>query len=127
MKLSDGKNLESPDNIGNDELVTYADARKSNEPKPYIAAVITLSGLDENKFILGDGRNTSNPAIRRRRAAPTNYYNGPLESGASYRIFQRVFIEKVKSELYIDCWSNLIVFNPSLAIKWDGLIFCTFS
>ena len=70
----------------------YDEARKSTNPKPYIAAIITSK--DENMFILGDGKNKSDPTTRRLRATTTDYYNGPLEPGAS--IFQRIiFIENV--------------------------------
>jgi hypothetical protein len=93
LKLKDGKKPTSPpDSYENNELVTYNEARESNNPKPYIAAVITSK--NENMFILGDGRNTSNPTSRRRRSASSDYYNGPLESGTSYSIFQRIFINE---------------------------------
>ena len=47
-------------------------------------------------FTLGDGKSTSNPTTRKRRATTTDYYNGALEPDASYRIFQRiVLIENV--------------------------------
>ena len=94
LKLKDGKEPASSDSYENNELVTYAEARKSTNPKPYIAAVVTTSGVDENMFILGDGRNTSNPTSRRRRSTSSDYYNGPLQPGTSYTIFQRIFINK---------------------------------
>ena len=90
LKLKDDETPSSPDSYENNELVTYDAARKSTNQKPYIAAIITSK--DENMFILGDGKNTSNPTTRRRRATTTDYYNGPLEPGASYRIFQRIFV-----------------------------------
>ena len=94
LKLEDGKEPSSPDSYENNDLVTYEEARKSSIPKPYIAAA--LKSKNENIFILGDGRNTSNPTSRRRRSTSSDYYNGPLESGTSYSIFQRIFInEKV--------------------------------
>ncbi len=92
LKLKDGKEPTSSDNYENNELVTYAEVRKSTNPKPYIAAVVT--SRNENMFILGDGRNTSDPTARRRRSTSSDYYNGPLEPGASHSIFQRIFIEK---------------------------------
>ena len=97
LKLKDDQEpTSSPDSYENSELVTYAEAKKSSNPKPYIAAVITSK--NENMFILGDGRNTSNPTPRRRRSTSSDYYNGPLEPGTSYSIFQRIFIdEKVQS------------------------------
>ena len=93
LKLKDGKEpTSSPDSYENIALVTYAEAKKSSNPKPYIAAVITSK--NENMFILGDGRNTSNPTSRRRRSTSSDYYNGPLEPGTSYSIFQRIIIDK---------------------------------
>ena len=97
LKLKDGKEPKSSDSYENSELVTYAEARKSTDPKPYIAAVVASSGVDGNMFILGDGGN-SNPTSRRRRSTSSGYYNGPLEPGTSYSIFQRIFINnEVKS------------------------------
>ena len=94
LKLKDDETPLSPDSYENNELVTYDEARKSTNQKPYIAAITTSK--DENMFILGDGKNTSNPTTRRRRATTTDYYNGPLEPDTSYSIFQRIFInEKV--------------------------------
>ena len=91
LKLKDaGKQGRSPPSYENNEFVTYADANKSADPKPYIAAVLTSK--DGKMFILGDGRNTSNPTSRRRRSISSDYYNGPLEPGTSYSIFQRIFI-----------------------------------
>ena len=94
LKLKDGKEPTSSASYENNELVTYAEARKSTNPKPYIAAVVTSSGVDGNMFILGDGRNTNEPTARRRRSTSRDYYNGPLEPGASYSVFQRIFINK---------------------------------
>ena len=90
LKLKDGQDGQSPESYGNNDLVTYAEAEKSSDPKPYIAAIVTSK--DGNMFILGDGRNTSNPTSRRRRSTSSDYYNGPLEPGTSYSIFQRIFI-----------------------------------
>ena len=90
LKLQEGKESSSPDSYKNDDLVTYIEARKSSNPKPYIAAVVTC--MNENIFILGDGRNTSDSTSQRRRLTSSDYYNGPLEPGTSYRIFQRIFI-----------------------------------
>ncbi|XP_028416862.1 receptor-type tyrosine-protein phosphatase epsilon-like [Dendronephthya gigantea] len=55
-------------------------------------------------FILGDGGNTSFQTTRRRRSTTNDYYNGPLESGASYSIFQRIFLDD-KGEFYSTDWS----------------------
>ncbi len=41
LKLKDGKEPTSSASYENNELVTYAEARKSTNPKPYIAAVVT--------------------------------------------------------------------------------------
>ena len=100
LKRKDGKQPTSSDSYENSELVTYAEAKKSRDPKPYIAAVVTSK--DGNMFTLGDGRNTSNPTSRRRRSTSSDYYNGPLEPGTSYSIFQRIFInDKVWNLLVI--------------------------
>jgi hypothetical protein len=90
LKLKDGKKVQSPASYENNELVTYAEAKQSTIPKPYIAAIVT--SRDGNMFILGDGRNTNNPTSRRRRSTSSDYYNGLLEPGTSYSIFQRIFI-----------------------------------
>ncbi len=92
LKLKDGKEPSSSDTYENNELMTYAEARKSSNPKPYIAAVITSSGVDGNMFILGDGRNTSDPKARKRGSTTSDYFNGPLEPGTSYSIFKRIII-----------------------------------
>ena len=90
LKLKDGEEVQSPDSYDNNELVTYAEARKSTVPKPYIAAILTPK--NENMFTLGDRENTINLTSRRRRSTSSDYYNGPLEPGTSYSIFQRIFI-----------------------------------
>jgi hypothetical protein len=96
LKLTDGKEPASSNNYENNELVTYAEAENSTKPKPYIAAVVKLSGTSGNMFILGDGRNTNDPTLRKRRSTTSDYFNGPLEPGTSYGIFQRIIInEKV--------------------------------
>ena len=92
LKIQDGKEPSSPDSHKNNDLVTYNEARKSTTPQPYIAAVVTSK--NENMFILGDRRNTSNPTSRRRRSTSSDYYNGPLEPDTSYSIFQRIFINE---------------------------------
>ena len=89
LKLKEGKEFSSSDSYKNNDLVKY-EARKSSNPRPYIAAVVTSK--NENIFTLGDGRNTSDPTSRRRRSTSSDYYNGPLEPGTSYSIFQRIFI-----------------------------------
>ena len=90
LKLKDGQEVQSPASYENNELVTYAEAKQSTVPKPYIAAIVTSK--DRYMFILGDGRNTSDPTSRRGRSTSSDYYNGPLEPDTSYSIFQRIFI-----------------------------------
>ena len=92
LKLTDGKEPASSDSYEDNKLVTYATAEKSTKPKPYVAAVVTSSGVDGNMFVLGDGRNTDDPTSR----TTSDYFNGPLEPGTSYSIFQRIITnEKV--------------------------------
>ena len=90
LKLEDGKEPSSSGSYENHELVTYDEAKKSSNPQPYIAAVVTSSGVNEITFILGDGKNTSDPTTRRPRSTVGDFYNGPLEPGTSYSIFQRI-------------------------------------
>jgi hypothetical protein len=90
LKLKDGQEGRSPASYKNNELVTYGEAEQSTDSKPYIAAAVT--SMDGNMFILGDGRNTSDPTSRRRRSTSSDNYNGLLEPGTSYSIFQRIFI-----------------------------------
>ena len=91
-KISDSKEPALSSTYKNNELVTYAEAENLYNKQPYIAAVVTFSGLFENVFVLGDGSNTSEPASERHRSTSKEYYNGPLKPGTSYRIFQRFFI-----------------------------------
>ena len=90
LELKDGQKGQSPASYENNELVTYAEAKQSTVPKPYIAAILTSK--NDNMFTLGDRENTINPTSRRRRSTSSDYYNGPLEPGTSYSIFQRIFI-----------------------------------
>ena len=92
LKLEDGKEPSSSGSYENNELVTYDEARKLSDPQPYIAAVVTSSGANEITFILGAGRNTSDPTTRRRRSTVGDFHNGPLEPGTSYSIFQRIIL-----------------------------------
>ncbi|XP_028402625.1 receptor-type tyrosine-protein phosphatase F-like isoform X2 [Dendronephthya gigantea] len=103
LRIEDNDKLSSPSNYDNNDLVTYEKAKTSAKPKPYIAAVIT-SRDKTDMFILGDGGNTSFQTTRRRRSTTIDYYNGPLESGASYSIFQRIFLND-KDEFYSTDWS----------------------
>jgi hypothetical protein len=95
LKLQDGKEPASSDSYENNELVTYAEAENSTKPKPYIAAVVTSSGVDGNMFVLGDGRNTDDSTSRKRRSTTSDYFNGPLEPGTSYSVFQRIIINEM--------------------------------
>ena len=92
LELEDGRDRLSPDNYEVDDLVSYIEGRKLTNQKPYIAAVITASGVGENGFVLGDGRNTSYPSRQKRRSTTIGYFNGPLEPGTSYSIFLRIII-----------------------------------
>ena len=95
LKLQDENEKPSSGSYENNELITYEKARKLSSPKPYIAAVIISSSVNGNTFVLGDGRITSNSTSRKRRSTSSDYYNGPLEPGTNYSIFQRIFINKV--------------------------------
>ncbi|XP_028417077.1 uncharacterized protein LOC114541340 [Dendronephthya gigantea] len=99
----------STDSYDNNELVTYAEARRSPDHKPYIAAVFSSSSVVENKFILGDGRNRSDATLGSSTTS-SNYYNGPLEPGTSYRIFQRIILNK-KDDVYSTDWSLALKTN----------------
>ena len=92
LKLEDDRDHLSPDNYKIDDLVTYTEAMNLTNQRPYIAAVITASGADENAFVLGDGRNTNYPRRDKHRSTTTGYFNGPLESGTIYSIFRRIII-----------------------------------
>ena len=95
LKLSDGElPSSSPDSYRESDLVTYAEAKSSSQPKPYIAAVLTMS--TENEFKLGDGSSSRLPTTRLRRSSSDTYRNGPLDPGTSYSVFLRVYIEKVR-------------------------------
>ena len=83
--MEDGTDHLSADNYKIDELVTYIEARKSTNQKPYIAAVITASGVDGNVFVLGESR-------QKHRSSAIGYFNGALEPGTSYSIFLRIII-----------------------------------
>ena len=89
-----GKEPRSPDSYRNDELVTYEEANVSTKLQPYIASVFS-NGSD--MFVLGNGENTSLPKI-----ATSEFFNGPLEGGSRYSIFQRIFLDdKVSAWLQI--------------------------
>ena len=93
LKLKEDNDHSSPDNYQVDDLVTYSEARnRLTNRKPYIAAVITISDVDENIFVLGYGGITNYPRREKRRSTTIGYFNGPLEPGASYSIFQRIII-----------------------------------
>ncbi|CAB3986009.1 tyrosine- phosphatase Lar isoform X3, partial [Paramuricea clavata] len=104
LKLKDGKGPASSDNYENNELVTYAQAGNLSNPKPYIAAVVTSSGVDGDSFILGDGRNTDDPTSQKRRSTASDYFNGPLEPSTSYSVFRRIIINEM-GDYYSTDWS----------------------
>ena len=95
LKLKDGKEPASSDSYENNELVTYGEAENSSNPKPYIAAVVSSSSVDGNMFVLGDGINTDDPTSRKRRSTTNDYFNGPLEPGTTYSVFQRIIINEM--------------------------------
>ncbi|XP_028416861.1 uncharacterized protein LOC114541076 [Dendronephthya gigantea] len=103
LKVEDSNELRITGSYDNNELVTYGEARKSSDPKPYIAAIFTSGGVNEDVFILGDGKNTSDSTSRRRRSTASDYYNGPLEPGTRYSIFQRIILND--QDYYSTDWS----------------------
>ncbi len=112
LKVTEGKHRKSPSSYRNDELVTYAEAKSLTEPRPYIASVFSSSDLESNVFILGDGKNTSFSKGRKRRSSTSEYYNGPLDDGASYSIFQRVFVD---DKVFL-IFHNYPCLHPNLSI-----------
>ena len=92
LKLEDGRDHSSPDNYKIDYLMTYAKARNLSYQKPYIAAVITSSDVHGNIFVLGEGRKTNHQTRPKRKSTTIGYFNGPLEPGTSYSIFQRIIV-----------------------------------
>jgi hypothetical protein len=97
LKLKDNTGRLSPDNYKIDDLLTYTEAKNLTNQKPYIAAVITASGVDKNAFVLGDGRNTNDPTRYKHRSTSIGYFNGPLKPGTRYSIFLRIIInDKVR-------------------------------
>jgi hypothetical protein len=90
LELSDDNKIVTPDNYDDIDLVTYSGMQNKTKPKPYVAAVVTSSGAGGNTFILGDGRMTDDPASR----TTSDYFNGPLQPGTTYKIFQRIFINR---------------------------------
>ena len=116
LKLQDGKEPASSDSYENNELVTYAEAENSTKPKPYIAAVVTSSGVDGNMFLLGDGRNTDDPTSRKRRSTTSDYFNGPLQPGTGYSVFQRIFINEM-----VWYWGGGGVWDSELSVERTDL------
>ena len=89
LRLTDDEKTVSPDIYEDIDLVIYARTQNKTNPKPYVAALFT-SGGNDNTFILGDGRITDDPTTR----TANDYFNGPLEPGVTYKIFQRIIINK---------------------------------
>ena len=96
----------SSDNYKINDLETYAEATQSTNPKPYIANVF-ISGdtVGGHTFVLGDGRNASDPKTQGRRTFSSGYFNGPLEPGANYSIFQRIIINCKGDHYYSTDWN----------------------
>ena len=90
LRLTNAQEILSPDNYNDIDLMTYAGRRNKKTPQPYVAAVFTPSAVVGDIFILGDGRITDDPASRTKN----DCFNGPLEPGTNYRIFQRIIINK---------------------------------
>ena len=90
LRLTNTQRILSPENYKDLDLKTYDWTENRTNPKPYVAAVFTYSSVDREIFVLGDGRMTDDPTSR----TTSDYFNGPLEPGTSYRIFQRVIINK---------------------------------
>ena len=95
---------QDPDNYKAEDLYTYDQARKK-KPKlvPYIAAQFSASDFDNYKFfVVGDGKRTSAvindvSSRRRRRRSTTEFYNGPLQENTFYAVFQRAYVNKVRT------------------------------
>ena len=100
LKLTNVPEILPPDYYEDTDLVTYAEMKNIANSKPYVAAVFTSSTVDGNIFVLGDGRITDDPTSRTK----SDYVNGPLEPGTSYRIFQKIIINK-KGDHYCTDWS----------------------
>ena len=93
LKVKDGKQPNSPGSYRNDELLSYSNARRLSEPRPYISCVISHRSLESDVFVLGNGKNTTYSSGRKRRAATSDFFNGPLEGDTSYSISLRVFVD----------------------------------
>ena len=100
LKVSQGQQPKAPESYKIEDLVTYAQAKNSYEPKPYIASVLNARDLENNEFVLGDGTNTSLFEKQKRRSLVNEFYNGPLEPTTSYSIFQRIFVEGKVYKVY---------------------------
>ena len=90
LKLTNAQKILSPDNYEDIDLVTYDGMKNKTNPKPYVAAAFTSSTVVGDIFVLGDGRITDDPTSR----VKNDYFNGPLEPGTYYRIFQRIILNK---------------------------------
>ena len=94
FKMENGQQLLSSEQYKIKDLLTYEEAMTSKDSKPYIAAVIINdTQRNEKQFTLGDGRYTNEPIKVSNKSR--SFYNGPLEPGTSYRVFQRVIVDNV--------------------------------
>ena len=99
--------------------MTYAEAENSTSPQPYIAAVVWSNENQENMFVLGDGRNTSDSTAQKRSSTSRDYYNGPLQPDTSYCIFQRIIISEKVSTYGFNAFSYFHGKETNLAIfRW---------
>ncbi|XP_046856964.1 uncharacterized protein LOC124450352 isoform X2 [Xenia sp. Carnegie-2017] len=103
FKIENGQQLLSSEQYKTKDLLTYEEAMTSKDSKPYIAAVIINdTQRNEKQFTLGDGRYTNEPIKVSNKSR--SFYNGPLEPGTSYRVFQRVIVDN--EDQYSTEWSD---------------------
>ena len=93
LKVKEGKQPNSPDSYSNDELLSYANARRLSEPRPYIACVISRGSHESDVLVLGNGKHSTHSSGRKRRTSTSDFFNGPLEGDTSYSISLRVFVD----------------------------------
>ncbi|XP_031573109.1 receptor-type tyrosine-protein phosphatase delta-like [Actinia tenebrosa] len=85
----------NPDEYKPSDLLTYQEARKRKpDLVPYITAEFSAEDFHSYRiFRVGDAKNYSTTA-RRRRDTDGHYYNGPLEPGTYYSVFQRAAVTR---------------------------------